>query len=91
MSLNIDTNHVGAVLLADGWHQVKPKSFDCDSYEFVECLRPSENGVGYHQTLIHGGGNSGVCATGFIFDEPGHGLISGPLTSIVAVRHRRRR
>lgn len=74
MSIAIDTDRVSGVLLADGWHQVEGTSFDLDSYEFV-----------WGERLIHGGGNSGVCATGFTFYEDGL-RISGPLTALLAVR-----
>jgi hypothetical protein len=37
-------------------------------------------------TVLHGGGNSGVCAVGFSFKED-VSLVSGPLTAILAVRH----
>jgi hypothetical protein len=82
MSLAIDIDDVTAVLLADGWHYVYKKSFALDSYEFM-----------HGEQLEHGGGNSGVCATGFSFIERDQSAtaveeqISGPLTSIIAVRH----
>lgn len=77
MSLYIDPRAITEVLLADGWHTVQPKTFDLDSYEF-----------GYEDFCLHGGGNSGVCATGFEFvDDTGH-IINGPLTAILAVRRK---
>jgi hypothetical protein len=83
MSLSIVAETVVAVLLADGWHRVDPNSFGLDSYEFVE----SEDGY-----VLHGGGDSGVCATGFSFmsddlDQQGEQVfIQGPLTAILAVK-----
>jgi hypothetical protein len=93
MSLAIDPGMVKAVLLADGWHEVDDLDFELDSYEFVEPHPdPNRNGL-----VLHGGGNSGVCATGFRFQEvvydPGEDgevrylcKIAGPLTAILAVR-----
>jgi hypothetical protein len=55
MSLNIDSDKIEAVLLVDGWYEINPGSFDLDAYEFRDgSVHP-----------IHGGGQSGVCATGF--------------------------
>lgn len=78
MSLYIDVNKVEQVLLADGWHVVVDKSFAMDSYEYH-----------YEDFTTLGGGQSGICATGFEFWEDGMDcLIAGPMTSILAVRHR---
>lgn len=77
MSIAIQVDNVTAVLLADGWHDVADDTFDLDSYEYLH---------GDH--LLHGGGNSGVCATGFTFRETGGQLLSGPLTAVLAVRHK---
>lgn len=83
MSLSIDPSGVTDVLLADGWHEVFDLSFGLDSYEYVE-----EGGF-----VLHGGGASGICATGFIFHElvfedgeRQQYTCGGPLTSILAVR-----
>lgn len=91
MSLAIDPGEVTAVLLVDGWHEVEPGSFYLDSYEFAE---PGDNGH-----ILHGGGDSGICAVGFacttVLSPLGGEIeiplsfastISGPLTSILAVR-----
>jgi hypothetical protein len=81
MSLAINVDLVYAVLLADGWHEVETGSFGLDSYEFGEVDQRNEF------QAIHGGGNSGVCATGFTFKDRSHtGRVSGPLTAIIAVR-----
>jgi hypothetical protein len=78
MSLAIETDTVAGVLLADGWHPVKEKTFDLDAYEFV-----------HGETLIHGGGKGGVCAAGFTFVESSSDMVlAGPLTAILAVRYR---
>ncbi len=81
MSLYIDVDVVEQVLLIDGWHVVTEKSFAMDSYEFH-----------WGKIVTLGGGQSGICATGFEFwekdaDGTDH-LIAGPMTSVLAVRHR---
>ena len=79
MSLSIDIGKVFSVLLADGWHDVANDSFVLDSYEYL-----------WREELVHGGGDSGVCATGFSFVESYEGMdigiVAGPLTAIQAVR-----
>ena len=77
MSLDIDIQDVAEVLLADGWHVVHGKSFGLDGFDFTLAGR-----------RVHGGGDSGVCATGFSFvpDQEGS-RIAGPLTSILALRY----
>lgn len=78
MSLAINIETVTDVLLADGWHKVARGSFDLDAYEFME------DGV-----LVHGGGQSGVCAKGVTWREAGRStVISCPRTAVLAVRHR---
>jgi hypothetical protein len=74
MSLAIDTDNITRVLLADGWHDVANQSFDIDSYEYMWCER-----------LVHGGGNSGICASGFTFTTTDGLFVCGPLTSVLAV------
>lgn len=74
MSLFIDTNTIRAVLLGDQWHDVKGGTFDVDSYEFQQ-----------DETLVHGGGRSDVCATGFTFLTDSGARMWGPLTAIQAV------
>ena len=57
MSLAIDPVDVEAILLGDRWHEIERGTFILDSYEFVE-----DAGEGF---ILHGGGQSGVCAIGF--------------------------
>lgn len=73
MSLYIDVDSVKSVLIAGQWYDVDDLSFDLDSYEFH-----------YENDLVHGGGQSCVCAVGFRFVWNG-AEVSGPLTSIQAV------
>ena len=90
MSLAIDVDQVTEVLLADGWHYVFDQSFTLDAYEFFDQYARETD------TTLHGGGQSGVCATGFQFKSY-EGLagsnrdgnvefMSGPLTAILAVK-----
>jgi hypothetical protein len=92
MSLAINAAKVTAVLLAGRWYAVKPGSFDLDSYEFLD--GPTSG----HHMVLHGGGRSGVCATGFCFvqirEDPVtgetaavDGTVAGPLTAVQAVRY----
>jgi hypothetical protein len=86
MSLAINPDGVLAVLISNEWIHVKPGTFDMDSYEYVV---PSEASERDEDFVLHGGGNSGICATGFRFicsDGIFSGrTICGPLTSIKAV------
>lgn len=86
MSLLIDPNAVTAVLLTNGWHEVGQRdgvsTFNLDAYEFGYIQDDGEI------TILHGGGRSGVCAAGFQFETAGE-YVSGPLTAIFAVRHKR--
>lgn len=93
MSLAIDVDLVREVLLADGWHEVLDASFGLDAYEFLwsgrdgVTVREVERQDPRARVLTqHGGGQSGICATGFQFRSP-EGWMSGPLTSVLAVRH----
>ena len=83
MSLAISVESVAAVLLSDGWHEIKAGSFELDSYEFGYPFNNAE------MKFIHLGGQGGVCATGFQFDEADGIRFYGPLTAIQAVRMER--
>lgn len=84
MSLGIDIDRVAAVLLADGWHEVKNQSFAMDAYEFLWYPDPDDRS---RVDVVHGGGDNGICATGFEFEADDELIYSGPLTSILAVRY----
>lgn len=83
MSLAIDVDRVTAVLLADGWHHVANQSFTLDSYEYL--WYPTNTRRSDFE-ILHGGGQSGVCATGFAFQDTDGQTTAGPLTAILAVR-----
>ena len=75
MSLALEVDNVMEVLLADGWHLVRHKSFGLDSYEYL-----------WGGQVLHGGGSSDVCAIGFMFTD-GTDTFAGPLTSILAIKY----
>lgn len=79
MSLAIETNDIIGVLLADGWHTVDDESFGIDSYEYMWHV-----GMG-DTPMLRGGQEEHVAAAGFSFIE-GNRIISGPLTSVLAVK-----
>jgi hypothetical protein len=79
MTLAIDPNEIDAVLLATGWHEVIDWSFALDGYEYVD---------GDSGHVLHARGESGVCGTGFSFVDTEGGVMSGPLTAVLAVRRR---
>lgn len=93
MSLAIDIDRIEAVLLADGWHRIAPRSFELDAYEYIQD-RGHDPETGWADPLLRfGGGQSPlVPSTGFEFiltgDEGGF-VVSGPITAILAVRHKR--
>lgn len=82
MSLAIDVDRITAVLLPDGWHTVADQSFTIDAYEYLW----NPPGTRHDPDVLHGGGQSGVCASGFAFRSPDESTIAGPLTAIAAVR-----
>lgn len=86
MSLQINYPKITGVLMADGWHPCT--GFGTDSYEFGYYHWDSEWGMTGAPRYVceHGGGQSGVCATGFVFTDKNTGQqIAGPLTAILAV------
>lgn len=87
MSLAIDVEKVVQVLLVDGWHTVKPKSFSIDAYEYLEYPdNPSPDDDGF--VLLGGGRDDHIASHGFVFTEtgPAPAVIAGPLTSVLAVK-----
>jgi hypothetical protein len=80
MSLAIDVDLVTAVLLADGWHQVAPQSFNIDAYEFMN------EGI----ALLGGGQEreAGVPAAGAVWTEKDRSQVYCPLTAVFAVKTR---
>ena len=78
MSLDIDVAKVRSVLLPNaGWLDIRLGSFKLDGYEFYA-----------EGTLVHSAGEGGFCSTGFHFQDQSGNVVSGPLTSILAIRLR---
>jgi hypothetical protein len=91
MSLAINIDKVKRVLLSDGWYVVLNESFALDAYEYL--WYPNEDTTKMDAEIVHGGGQSGVCSTGFTFHGIGNAddgplWIHGPLTAIQAVETR---
>ena len=84
MSLAIDIDEIVKVNISGTWYDVNhydngDSTFFLDSYEFI-------SNPGFNQNLEHGGGQGGICATGFSFIDAETNLtMAGPLTSIIAV------
>jgi hypothetical protein len=91
MSLAIDVDRITHVLLADGWHKVVGRSFDLDSYEYIQ--KSDEHEPGEHQSqpipLLRGGAVAGIPSTGACWNEAGDIRLSCPLTAILAVKEKR--
>jgi hypothetical protein len=78
MSLEIDVAKVRSVLLPNaGWLDIKLGSFKLDAYEFHA-----------ERTVVHSRGEGGFCSTGFQFQDQSGNVVTGPLTSILAIRLR---
>lgn len=88
MSLAIDVDKVKSVLLSDGqWYVVSKNSFTLDAYEFIWFSKFQDKKKDI-PCVMHAGGNSNISATGFSFlSKVEGGIISGPLSSIVAVKY----
>jgi len=88
MSLAIDVDRVTHVLLADGWHEVTDGSFTVAPYEFGQTVSTETDGRKF--VVLYGAENVGIQPVGFAFTEARTGsLMSGPLTSVFAVRQER--
>jgi hypothetical protein len=97
MSLAIEVDDITHVLLADGWHEVSDASFGTDSYEFMRREGTGDSpilGGGQEKQDIAAAGHRGstsrehIAAAGFSFTEGDH-ILSGPLTSVLAVKTQR--
>ncbi len=73
MSLLIHVEKVTHVLLQNGWHTVKDKSFKIEPHLF--------SSKGY---VVLGDGDNREF--GFSFKENGPGIVAGPMTAIGALR-----
>ena len=75
MSLDIDVAKVRAVLLPNGWMDVKPGSFEIDTFRFHG-----------ERMAVESGGPDEAASTGFRFRDANGNLVCGPMTSIMALR-----
>ena len=82
MSLKIDDLTVNGVLLASGWIDVKPGTFELDAYEFVR------DGKYVYE---NNGQCPEVCKTGAEWTGIDGQIYAAPLTSILAVRSKKAR
>jgi hypothetical protein len=79
MGLRISIDAVTHVLLADGWHAVDKRSFNLDTYEYLE------DG----EVIYTGGKHAAIPATGAKWLESDGTEVSCPLNSVLAVRSRK--
>lgn len=71
-----DAGAVVAVMLMDGWHDVKPGSFAVTAHRTRDWTMDNRD--------VYGVGN-------FAFTEPDGAVLRGPLASVLAIRTRPRR
>jgi hypothetical protein len=88
VSPSIDVDYVEAVLLADGWHHVNPRSFTLDAYQFVTATEAQAEDGSFDVVYPS---PSGTPPLGFAFTEQDSltgelRRVGGPLTSILATR-----
>lgn len=95
MSYQIDVASVTAVLLADGWHKVKGRSFGVEPYGYVA---GSEEGNGKaagrarkrKSDLVSPVAEKGLAPTlGARWTKPSGEVIACPVASVLALRHGR--
>jgi hypothetical protein len=77
----VNIHSVSDVLLADGeWHSVADRSFEVVLYQYADGDAPDAR-------VLLPQGEYGLCPAGFRFSEgPLRGIVSGPLTAVLAVR-----
>jgi hypothetical protein len=79
MSIDISPAKVTAVQLPDGWHDVQAGSFKVGTHHYGD--GPSfADGLDFLRDGVAAG-------NGFTFTEPTGNQVSGPIASVVAVRH----
>jgi hypothetical protein len=74
--IGIDVDRVESVLLADGWHQVKERTFRVGNYGFLKGQVVAVNAIAVKGTASHWAQ----------WTEPDGGVLAGPLTSLLAVK-----
>jgi hypothetical protein len=78
MSREIAPEEVIEVLLADGWHPVSPGAFSVDADHYIHA----------QTARFRMGDPGGDYTPGFLFEEFTGEWVTGPLTSVLAVRYR---
>ena len=60
MASDIDVSSVTAVLLADGWHRVKGRSFGIEPYGYVAAVSEPRTGDGEGKKAVSGNGKKTI-------------------------------
>jgi hypothetical protein len=62
MSLALEIDDIYQVKIGNEWFDIEDKSLVLDSYEFINNPKKEPLELDY---IVHRGGESGICATGF--------------------------
>jgi hypothetical protein len=96
MGYEIDVTSVTAVLLADGWHRVKGKSFGIEPYGYVATLTASpapkkegRNGKARTEPVPAVVEKGLPPVMGARWTKPNGEVIACPVASVLALRHGR--
>ena len=84
MSPGPDITDITAVLLADGWHEVLDYSFHIDAYSFWAVTDDDADDDDAEPSLMYDGG----AGFWFLTDDGGPAILSGPMSSVLAVQNR---
>src|SRR5262249_1951606 len=102
MAYDIDVSSVTAVLLADGWHKVKGRSFGIEPYGYVLAAPEAKAGDAEGKKPGNGNGKKRAAATtavaekgltpslGARWTKPNGEVIACPVASVLALRQTRR-
>ena len=103
MAYDIDVSSVTAVLLADGWHKVKGRSFGIEPYGYVLATPEPKAGDAEGKKTANGNGGKKRVATttavaekgltpslGARWTKPNGEVIACPVGSVLALRQDRR-
>jgi hypothetical protein len=103
MAYDIDVSSVTAVLLADGWHKVKGRSFGIEPYGYVVATpEPKAGDADRSKKTGNGNGKKKAAATAAVAEKgltpslgarwtkPNGEVIACPVGSVLALRQMRR-
>ncbi len=103
MAYDIDVSSVTAVLLADGWHKVKSRSFGIEPYGYVVAGPEAKAAEGEgKKKASNGNGKKKAAATSAVAEKglspslgarwtkPNGEIIACPVASVLALRQLRR-